>query len=102
MKDSFRRAGDVVSLYGGEKFIVIMADSRQEDAITAIENFQQELKKLEIPHERSKADKYVTTSIGLANQISSRDESVEDFVRKADEALYTTKAEGRNKWVMYK
>jgi diguanylate cyclase (GGDEF)-like protein len=101
MKDCFRRAGDVVARYGGEEFIVIMADSNSEDTISAIEHLQEELAKLKLPHEQSKGNKYVTTSAGFVNQIPTIDESIEDFIRKADEALYLAKAGGRNQWVMH-
>ena len=101
MKDSFRRAGDIVARYGGEEFIVIMADSDKEDTVAAIEHFQRELEKLKIPHERSEVAKQVTMSIGFFTQAPSRDESVEDIIRKADEALYHAKSEGRAQWVMF-
>jgi diguanylate cyclase (GGDEF)-like protein len=101
MKDSFRRAGDIVARYGGEEFIVVMADSDKQDTVAAIEHFQTELGKLKIPHERSGVAKQVTTSIGFFTQVPSRDESVEDIIRKADEALYRAKSEGRAQWVMF-
>ena len=102
MKDSFRRAGDIVARYGGEEFIVIMANSSQQAATAAIELFQEELGKLKIPHEKSRVEKYVTVSAGIVNQVPSRDESIESFIRKADEALYHAKAGGRNQWVIHK
>lgn len=102
MQDSFRRAGDIVARYGGEEFIVIMADSSREGTRSAIENFQRELEKLKIPHEKSLASAYVTTSIGFVNQVPSREESIEDCIRKADNALYRAKEGGRNQWVIHK
>jgi len=101
LKDSFGRATDAVARYGGEEFIVVMADSSIKDTIAAIEHFQSELNKLNIPHETAVKDKVVTVSAGFVNQIASRDKSIDEFIRKADEALYLAKAEGRNKWVMY-
>jgi diguanylate cyclase (GGDEF)-like protein len=102
MKDSFRRAGDVIARYGGEEFIVIMAGSDAQDTIAAIEHLQEELKKLHLPYDKTEGSRYVTISAGFVNQIPSRDDSVEDFIRKADEALYLAKADGRNQWVMHK
>lgn len=101
LKDSFRRAGDIVARYGGEEFIVIMADSSQDDAKAAISHFQRELEKLNILHEKSGVANYVTTSAGFVNQIPARDESIDRFIRMADEALYLAKAGGRNQWIMY-
>jgi diguanylate cyclase (GGDEF)-like protein len=101
MKDTFRRAGDIVARYGGEEFIVVMAECDEQDAVAAIENFQRELEKLKIPHENSRAGEHVTMSIGFYVQVPTRDESVEDIIRKADEALYRAKSDGRAQWVMY-
>ena len=101
MKDTFRRAGDIVARYGGEEFIVVMADCDDTGAVAAIENFQRELEKLRIPHEGARSGEYITTSAGFYVQVPSRDESVEGMIRKADQALYQAKAEGRNRWVKF-
>jgi len=101
MKDSFRRAGDIVARYGGEEFIVVMADSDEDDTVAAIEHFQRELEKLRIPHEGSKSGENVTTSIGFYVQVPSRTETVEGMIRKSDQALYQAKADGRARWVMF-
>jgi len=99
MKDTFRRAGDIVARYGGEEFIIIMADSNQQNAMQAAALFQSELAKLEIPHDESDVNNYVTVSAGIVSQVPSRDESIEDFIRKADNALYLAKSGGRNQSV---
>jgi diguanylate cyclase (GGDEF)-like protein len=99
MKDTFRRAGDIVARYGGEEFIIIMADSNEKNAMQAVALFQTELAKLKIPHDKSVANDYVTVSAGVVSQSPSRDESIEDFIRKADKALYLAKAGGRNQSV---
>jgi len=102
MKDTFRRAGEVVARYGGEEFIVILTENNTDDTKASIEHFQKELEKLNLPHKQSAVKDYVTASIGFANQIPSRDESIEDFIRKADEALYLAKEGGRDQYVMHK
>jgi len=100
LKDTFRRGGDFVARYGGEEFIVLMGDSSKEDAVTAVEQLQNELAKLKIPHRQSKISDHVTVSVGLVNEAPSREESIESYIRKADDALYQAKADGRNKWIM--
>jgi diguanylate cyclase (GGDEF)-like protein len=99
MKDTFRRAGDIVARYGGEEFIVILANSSQLNAMAAIAQFQAELAKLKIPHEKSDVSNYVTVSAGIASEIPSREQSIEDFIRSADKALYLAKHGGRNQSV---
>jgi len=102
MIEIFRRAGDVVARYGGEEFIILMSESSKEDVQAAITQFQDELKKLKIPHQKSEVANFVTVSAGLVNQIPSKDESIEDFIRKADLALYQAKTGGRNQWIIHK
>jgi len=48
MKDTFRRAGDVVARYGGEEFIIIMSETDKEGTIAVITQFWRELEKLKI------------------------------------------------------
>jgi len=101
MKDTFRRAGDIVARYGGEEFIILMPNTSKKDAEAAITLFLNELAKLKIPHMNSSIDNFVTASAGIVNQVPSRDESIDSFIGKADEALYKAKANGRKQWVVY-
>jgi diguanylate cyclase (GGDEF)-like protein len=101
MKDTFRRAGDIVARYGGEEFIIIMSDTNKEEAEATITLFKKELKKLRILNEASSIDKYVTISCGLITQTPSQSDSIEDFIRKADKALYQAKDKGRNQCVSH-
>jgi diguanylate cyclase (GGDEF)-like protein len=101
MKDAFRRAGDLIARYGGEEFIILMPATSAEDAETAITLFQNELAKLKIPHMDSPINSFVTASAGIVNQVPRRDDSIDDFIGKADEALYKAKANGRNQWQVY-
>jgi len=100
LKDTFRRGGDFVARYGGEEFVVLMGDCSKEDAIAAVEQFQGELLKLSIPHSRSQVSDCVTISAGIVNEAPTRNQTIDSYIRKADDALYQAKAEGRNKWVM--
>jgi len=101
MKDTFRRAGDMVARYGGEEFIILMPSTSAEDAEAAITLFQSELAKLKIPHMNSSINSFVTASAGIVNQVPRRDDSIDGFIGKADKALYKAKASGRNRWEVY-
>ena len=101
LKDTFRRAGDIVARYGGEEFIISMAGSSEEEAKVVLIKLQFALKKLKIAHQASDTDKYVTVSVGLATQIPTQNTSVEQLIRNADEALYKAKQNGRNQFVVH-
>ncbi len=55
---------------------------------------------LGIPHESSGAAPVLTISIGIATIVPSHGDPSE-LVRRADEALYYSKANGRNRITMY-
>ena len=101
MKDTFRRAGDIVARYGGEEFIIIMSDTDKKDAKSAMTQFQKELEKLKIPHQTSSINDHVTVSAGLVSCTPSNETSIEEFIRKADKALYQAKGNGRNQYVIH-
>jgi len=101
MTDIFRRAGDFVARYGGEEFIVLMTDSTVEDSENAVLQLQKALENLCIVHVGSSVSKYVTISAGLVNLVPSQDNSIDDFIRKADKSLYMAKSAGRNQLKIY-
>ena len=78
-----------------------MSDTGTEAAKTAIAFFQKELAKLKIKHQPSTINDYVTISAGLTSLAPSQDDSIEDFIRKADNALYMAKDHGRNQCIDY-
>jgi len=93
------RASDIVSRYGGEEFLVVILDPGPDTLIPLAEclraMFEQKparYNKLEIP---------AHASFGVALcQIDSED-GIKEALRKADQALYAAKAQGRNRVVSW-
>lgn len=83
---------DFVTRYGGEEFAVIMADSVASEAHVACERMRAAIEKVQIPFEDKSLS--VTVSLGLAEVTPADD--MASIIRRADEALYTSKAYGRN------
>ncbi len=92
----FARAGEVVARLGGEEFVVLLpgvdADSAQRSAV----RLQQRLAEREIPHEASAVSPLVTLSIGVAGFDRDSMDQFDQLLRRADEALYRAKSQGRN------
>jgi len=90
------RATDRFARYGGEEFIVLMAPSTTSDVATiATERVRKavEVHKWEgIAHGLK-----VTMSAGVSE--FAADESIEQLVQRADEALYVAKDTGRNRTI---
>jgi diguanylate cyclase (GGDEF)-like protein/PAS domain S-box-containing protein len=101
LQDSSRRAGDVVARYGGEEFVLLLPATDLDGAKTVGENIQRCISNLNIPHPNSQTSKKITVSLGIAAMIPLRGCSYERLIRFADQALYTAKQNGRNKFCVY-
>lgn len=89
------RSFDVFARMGGEEFVVIMPDVTQELAVQVSDRLRRVVE--ESPFKVSTDEGYlrVTTSIGGAI-VKSGNETAEEALKRADEALYDAKETGRN------
>lgn len=88
--------GGVVARYGGEEFAVLLPETTKEKAALLAEEIRKAMEDFEFTVRREKLR--MTVSIGAA-ALPSDTLDEEDLVRKADEALYRAKREGRNRVV---
>ncbi|EQA43436.1 diguanylate cyclase (GGDEF) domain protein [Leptospira broomii serovar Hurstbridge str. 5399] len=102
IKETARRAGDFPARYGGEEFAVILPETDSANALVVAENIRTKVMALNIPHLSSVASPNVSISIGVATQRSTKTNGTrEELVQKADQALYRSKASGRNQSTYY-
>ena len=92
------RGGDIACRYGGEEFLLIMADTSLEVGCERAEKLREHLTNLQIRH-RGEILRRVTASIGVAG-FPEHGTSAAQIVKLADEALYQAKAEGRDRVVL--
>jgi two-component system cell cycle response regulator len=88
------RGIDLVSRMGGEEFLVVMPDILPEHACRVAERARAAVEQKYFVAAGGKLSLRVTVSIGLAFQ--RPDETGASLVRRADQALYASKARGRN------
>lgn len=82
--------------YGGEEFSIIMPKTALRDALTVAEHVRGVVEKKKIVRRQSSEDLgNITMSIGVSQYAPG--ESLNDFVHRADAALYKAKHEGRNR-----
>lgn len=94
--DAVRRPGDLVARFGGEEFAVILPNTPSEGARSLAEEICAALRMRQIPHLGNPSG-YMTISIGCATLVPQVGQHAITLVRKADEALYEAKRQGRNR-----
>ncbi|MDJ0517846.1 MAG: diguanylate cyclase [Trichodesmium sp. MO_231.B1] len=92
-----QRPTDLVARYGGEEFAVILSNTNIEGAFTIAEFIRQAIASLFIPHAQSEVSQFVTLSLGVASIIPNFEDTAEDLIGLADEALYEAKRQGRDR-----
>ncbi|WP_313088992.1 diguanylate cyclase [Pseudomonas sp.] len=93
----FARAGELVARLGGEEFVVLLPGVDVEAARRSAARLQQRLAERALDHGASEVSPLVTLSIGLAALDADGMDQFDQLLRRADEALYQAKAQGRNR-----
>jgi two-component system, cell cycle response regulator len=90
------RGPDLVARFGGEELVVVMPDTPIETAQLAAERIRSRVEQDLFSIHKGAGAIPVTVSIGVAS-VSRLDETPETLLKRADQALYQAKAEGRNR-----
>ena len=89
------RGADVVGRYGGEEFIIIMAHADAPAAREYGERLLQKIREIQIPASK---DARLSASIGISVfHPHGHTASAPQLIRRADEALYRSKRDGRDR-----
>jgi diguanylate cyclase (GGDEF)-like protein len=89
------RREDVACRYGGEEFVLILAEASQEIVYQRAEEIRREFPKVPVLH-RGQVLQSVTASVGVA-MFPEHGVTGRDVLRAADDAMYRAKAQGRNR-----
>ncbi len=90
------RAIDLPCRYGGEEFVVVMPDTKLEDAERIAERIRRHVAGSPFRVKGGADLLTVTISIGVAATVGP-DDKPEALLKRADEGVYEAKAAGRNK-----
>ena len=92
------RTEDFVARYGGEEFAVILPNADAKGAKMIAEKIIENILLRNIPHEKNEVADCVTVSIGITTGSVEHGQTFEDYIKRADEALYMSKNNGRNQY----
>jgi len=91
---SIIRNVDYLFRYGGEEFCCMLPETKLDGALQAADRFRTAIMEMESNFDNSIIK--ITVSLGVAG-LDDCISSAETFIKKADEALYRAKREGRNR-----
>ncbi len=91
-KDSVR-GSDVVFRFGGEEFVVLLSDTKLEEALIIAERIRVNIESHTLAYGMELVN--LTASLGVSSVIDG--ENIESFVKRADSAMYKAKQLGRNR-----
>lgn len=97
LKATFRRPGELPARYGGEEFAVILPNCGPDLAVALAERLRRAMEEAAIVHPSSEVAPCITLSIGIASGRVQAGITPEVLIQAADNALYLSKAEGRNR-----
>lgn len=85
------RPADLLGRYGGEEFIALLDGVEQEQAMHVATRLCRRVHRLEIPVQ---SELLLSISVGVAMRVPG--DTIQMLMERADQAMYTAKADGRN------
>lgn len=94
MRDTLEPFGGIVARFGGEEFVAALPGCNESRALEAAEAVRQRIATRRVEVDGRTVQ--LTVSVGVYNLDAYRLENPDDALRRADEALYSAKEQGRN------
>jgi diguanylate cyclase (GGDEF)-like protein len=93
------RGSDMAGRFGGEEFVLLLPQAREQDALTVAERLRAHIAGMSIPvddDDETSGHIRLTISVGVAS-LDGESRELTDLLAAADAALYHAKETGRNK-----
>ena len=88
---------DIVARWGGEEFIVLLPETRKDEALGVASRIREMI----AGHSFSQIERQITVSIGLAGVPDPSIDTAEKLIHSADLVMYEAKSKGRNRIEIY-
>jgi len=92
------RGVDLVCRLGGEEFVVVMPETFMRNGLIVAERLRQAISSKPFNIGRTQDPLHITASVGIA-ALEKAEDCPESILKRADQALYAAKREGRNRVV---
>ena len=89
------RSQDLLARWGGEEFLILLPDTDLEGGITVAEKIRLQVAQSDFPGEK----KVLALTISFGVAYYTDEQTIDDCIKAADEALYRAKQQGRNRVV---
>ncbi|MDR0301724.1 MAG: GGDEF domain-containing protein [Treponema sp.] len=93
------RSDDIPSRFGGEEFTVLLPHADQDTAWNVAERLRINVAEMKVPWDVPLP--HVTISLGIFSFDQNSNADVNTIIRRADDALYTSKQQGRNRCTIW-
>ncbi|HEY4080515.1 MAG TPA: diguanylate cyclase [Burkholderiaceae bacterium] len=101
LANTCQRPLDCAARYGGEEFALILPDTPRSGAQTFARAVMRMVQLAAVTHPASEVAPYVTLSGGITTCMADDSTTAEALLLRADDALYTAKMQGRNRFFSY-
>lgn len=95
IKESLRES-DIIFRYGGEEFVILLSDTDLNGATLLAERIRSSIERHTIAYDMKTIK--ITASMGVSSLRD--DDTLESFIKRADDAMYQAKSSGRNRVVV--
>ncbi len=100
LQSVFRRPSDLLARYGGEEFVAILPETDAQGVALMAEKMRQAVWDMAFSHGYSQVTDRVTISLGAISQPVDSLVDAQNLLKRADQALYQAKEDGRNRVVI--
>ena len=94
------RDTDILARYGGEEFVILFPHAEMQEAFASAERVRVAIE--ETPFQIKGQEIWTTLSMGVASYSQDKTDNIDILLDRADQALYLSKRDGKNKTTIWK